>query len=246
MAVPSRKRLIGVLGGMGPAATVDFLAKVVALTPATTDQEHVPLLIHSVPQIPSRVDAIASGSDAPLAPMRAGIALLERAGAEAIVIPCNTAHYWYDRLATPCSVEIIHIADAVASDLRTEPVRRLGLMATRPTIATRLYQDRLGTEFTDLLAPDEPTQALIDRAIAAVKRHDRKAAREAAEAACAAMLAMGADRLLLACTELPVALAPSPVEDRCLDATASLARATIGASLAGAAHDRPARRRGRS
>lgn len=233
---------------MGPAATVDFLAKVVALTPATTDQDHVPLLVHSVPQIPGRVDAIAAGSDAPFEPMRAGIALLERAGAETIVIPCNTAHYWYDRLAASCGIPIIHMADAVAADLcnRTEPVRRLGLMATRPTVATRLYQDRLHAHVADLLAPDEETQILIDRAIAAVKRHDRDAARVAAEAAATAMLALGADGLLLACTELPVALAGSPVEDRCLDATASLARATIAASLRGTSAATSAGRRARS
>ena len=95
----AHRRLIGILGGMGPAATVDFMAKLVMLTPAQHDQEHVPLLVHGVPQIPDRSAAIEAGSDAPFLPMAAGIMQLERAGAEFIAIPCNTAHYWYDRLA---------------------------------------------------------------------------------------------------------------------------------------------------
>src|SRR3712207_4022394 len=112
---------------MGPAATADFLAKVVALTPAEADQDHVPLIVWNVPQIPPRPAAIAAESDAPLAPMLAGIRTLEQAGAEAIVIACNTAHYWYERLTAQSRVPIIHIADAVLVELRDRsgPVRAL-------------------------------------------------------------------------------------------------------------------------
>lgn len=234
MSSVGRKRLIGVLGGMGPAATVDFLAKVVALTPAEADQDHVPLVVHSVPQIPPRPAAIASGSDAPFAPMLAGVRVLERAGAEAIVIACNTAHYWYDRLVAESRVPIIHIADAALTTLRVrqKPVRALGLMATPQTIASRIYQDRLEGDIERFLAPDGTVQTLVDAAIVAVKRNDRAAARQAAEEAARLLLAAGADALLLACTELPVALAGSRLEADCVDATAALAAAAIAASFA--------------
>ena len=226
--------MIGVLGGMGPAATVDFMAKVVALTPADDDQDHVPLLVYSVPQIPSRPAAIASGSDAPFAPMLAGVKALEGAGAEAIAIACNTAHYWHSRLAAECGVPILHIADAALLDLRARqrPVRALGLMATPQTIATGIYQSRLEGALARFVEPDAVVQALIDAAILAVKRNDRAAARRGAEEAGRRLLAAGADALLLACTELPLALSGSDLEPDCVDATAALARAAIAASFA--------------
>lgn len=235
MPEPTRgtKRLIGVLGGMGPAATVDFLAKLVALTPAETDQEHVPLLVHSVPQIPDRVDAIARGSDAPFGPMRAGIRLLEQAGAEAIVIPCNTAHVWYDRLAAASTVPIIHIAQAVRQEIEDagRPVNRLAILATRATLGAQIFQDRLAGAVESFLVPDEPSQVLLDQAIAAVKRNDRHAAQAAAGTAVQALLSAGADGLLIACTELPLALAGNSAASASFDATAALARACIAASL---------------
>jgi aspartate racemase len=234
MSSARRKRLIGVLGGMGPAATVDFLAKVVALTQAEVDQDHAPLIVYSVPQIPPRPAAIEAGSDAPLAPMLAGIRTLEQAGAEAIVIACNTAHYWYGQLVAESRIPIIHIADAVRAELRRrgKPVRALGLMATPATITARIYQDRLDGVVGRFVTPDASAQALIDAAIVAVKRNEREAARDAAEEAARLLLARGADALLLACTELPLALAHSPLEPSCLDATAALARAAIAASFA--------------
>src|ERR1700733_12945883 len=94
-----RRALIGVLGGMGPAATIDFMIKMLKATTATNDQEHVPMIVHDVPQIPDRSTAIQNNSDEPWLPLLAGTLMLERAGAELIAIPCNTAHHWYERLA---------------------------------------------------------------------------------------------------------------------------------------------------
>src|SRR5690606_838617 len=114
----SDRKLVGVLGGMGPMATADFLAKVVAATPATCDQEHVPLIAYQLPQIPDRSAAILEASDAPFVPMLNGLRRLAQAGAQLAVIPCNTAHYWYDRLAAAQPLRILHIADAVKQELQ--------------------------------------------------------------------------------------------------------------------------------
>src|SRR5688572_33509583 len=91
--------LLGVLGGMGPLATVDFLAKLIEETGAERDEDHVPVVVYSVPQIPSRPAAILHGGASPLPAMLEGVRTLERAGATAIAIACNTAHYWHDALA---------------------------------------------------------------------------------------------------------------------------------------------------
>ena len=228
---PPRK-LIGVLGGMGPAATIDFMAKIVAATPARVDQEHVPLLVHGVPQIPDRSAAIAAGSDAPFLPMLAGIRLLEHGGVDLIAIPCHTAHYWYDRLARACGVDILHIADAVADTLRASAgTTRVAMLATRGTVAAGIYQARLAETVNDLVIPADPVQDLIDRTIAAVKANGIAQARRLAEQAAARLVDAGADRLLLACTELPIAFDASALRDRCIDPTEALARACVQASL---------------
>lgn len=234
MQIIPRRRLIGVLGGMGPAATIDFMAKIVMLTPAARDQEHVPLLVHDVPQIPDRSSAIAAGSDAPFLPMLAGLMQLRRGGAEIIAIPCNTAHHWHERLARQCDVPLLHIADAVVDMLAedADPDQALALLATRGTVNSGLYQSRLARSGRELQLPDEETQALVDGAIVAVKGKDVASARRLADAAAERLLEVGAGRLLLACTELPIAFAGSAFTERTIDATEALARACIRASFA--------------
>lgn len=227
------RRLVGVLGGMGPMATVDFLAKVIALTPARCDQEHVPLIVHQVPQIPDRSRAILHGSDAPLAPMLMGLQRLAHAGAEFAVIPCNTAHHWYDALTRMQSLRIVHIAEATKLELRRSAIRggRVALLATRGTHRAGVYVGRLGEEYEPLLAIDDTVQELIDRSIAAVKAGDLTLASRAAGEAAERMLSKGADSLILACTELPIALTGSPMADKFIDSTLALARLCVKESM---------------
>src|SRR5690606_28553292 len=102
--------LLGVLGGMGPLATVDFLSKLIEETAAGRDDDHVPVVVYSVPQIPSRPAAIVSGGPSPLPAMLDGVRTLKGAGATVLAIACNTAHYWYDDLAAAAGIPIVHIA----------------------------------------------------------------------------------------------------------------------------------------
>jgi aspartate racemase len=226
MPLTRGRRLIGVLGGMGPAATVDFLAKIIAATPAERDQDHVPVVIRNVPQIPDRSAAILAGTDAPLPAMLAGLKALEAAGAQVLAIPCNTAHHWYPALAAASPRPILHIVEAVLERLEADATP-LGLMATRGTVSAGVYGDRLGDR---LVPPDDATQAAVDAAIAAVKRGED--GRSFAEEAVARLLDRGARRVILGCTELPVTLADSAFGDYCIDATWALAEACVAASWA--------------
>lgn len=223
------RRLIGVLGGMGPLATVDFMQKMIEATPAAHDQDHVPLIVYSVPQIPDRVGAACAGTDEPLPAMLTGIRTLEQAGVEAIAIACNTAHAWYDQLAAATSARVIHMAQAVidAASPQTGPV---ALMATVGTLQAGIYQRYFESAGWQALVPRGPDQDLILDAIAAVKRGEIERARTCFDVAAASLLTSGADRLLLACTELPVAAKGSIHEDLCLDATACLAQACVAFS----------------
>jgi len=218
--------LLGILGGMGPLATVDLMRKIIEGTPARVDADHVPMLVANLPQIPARLDAWTRRDDAPVAPMIAGLKKLERGGATLLVIACNTAHLWFEPLQAATPVPILHIVDAAIDALRRRiPMpNKVGLLATLPTLQGRLYHERLEAAGFIALSPDEVTQrTLVAGAIEAVKRNDLANARTAAQHAAQALIADGADCLLLGCTEMPIALEGSCFMDISVDATAALA-----------------------
>jgi aspartate racemase len=235
----TERHLIGVLGGMGPLATVDFMQKVIQATPAQRDQDHVPMLVYSVPQIPDRVAALAAGNDEPFPALIEGLRTLERGGAKLIVMPCNTAHAWFDRLAASVTVDLLHIGDAVRQRVG-DAEETIALMATTGTIRAGFYQRYLATGRRPILLPTATVQDLINQSIAAVKIGDLMTARDFATHAAEALLAAGADRILLACTEIPLALTGAPVAAQCLDATVCLAEACVSFSCTAAAAPRPA------
>jgi aspartate racemase len=220
--------MIGVLGGMGPLATADFYAKVIAQTPATRDQDHVPLVLYAVPQVPDRTAAILQRGPSPLPALLTGLRTLVAAGAEAIVIPCNTAHAWYDELATASAAPVLHIADA-ASAAATRlggPGTRLGLVATAGTLAAGFYPARLEARGFECISPTpDEMDTLVMPGIALVKGGDVDRAGRLLEQAVRALLQRGAATVILGCTEVPVALdrLGSPLNARCVDATAALA-----------------------
>src|SRR5215210_2830189 len=124
-------RLLGVLGGMGPMATADFFRKLIEETPAERDEDHVPVVVYSVPQIPDRVGAITHGTESPLPQMIAGIMALRKLEVGCVAIACNTAHHWYEELQRASGIPILHIADAACDELRKRgSAPRVGLLAT--------------------------------------------------------------------------------------------------------------------
>jgi aspartate racemase len=224
--------MIGVIGGMGPLATVDFFLKVVAAVPAQRDDEHVPLLIHSVPQLPPRPAAILAGGESPLPALLGARDRLLGAGVTALAMPCNTAHYWYDALAADCPVPFLHIVDAVCDELEGGTARgaTLGIIATRATLAARVYDTRIERAGYRLLRPDaDAMDAAVLPAIEKVKHGDATAAGRLLEPAVARLLDGGAAAVILACTETPLALAAvaSPLAARCVDSNLALARACV-------------------
>lgn len=224
--------LLGVLGGMGPLAAADFLKKLVEETPAQRDQEHIPYIAWGVPQIPDRPPAITGNGESPLPQMLEGVLQLRRAGATAIAIACNTAHHWHAELEREGGLPILHIADAVCSELEARGIRggRVGLISTEGTVRAGFYQQRFsacGLEF--LPSRREDQDRLVLPAIAAVKANDLPLAHRLAITAVSRLRDDGAQAVVLACTETPVAIdhAPHPVAAHCIDATRALARACV-------------------
>jgi aspartate racemase len=213
---------------MGPLATADFFRKLIDATPAARDEDHVPVLVHSVPQVPSRPAAILRGGPSPLPALLAARDRLLAAGATLLAMPCNTAHYWYDELVEGCSVPFIHIVDAVAAQLPA--ARELGIIATRATLQSRVFHDRLAQRAVALTAPDDATyDAVVQPAIDLVKRGEPRKAGALIEPLVGELLNGGAAAVVLACTELPIALdaTASPLAARCVDSTDALARACV-------------------
>ncbi|MEN9761031.1 MAG: hypothetical protein RI906_857 [Pseudomonadota bacterium] len=224
--------MIGVLGGMGPLATVDFFSKVLAATPAGGDADHVPLLIQSDPRIPSRPAAILGNGRCPLPELMAGRDRLVAAGASALAMPCNTAHFWFPDLAATCPVPFISIVDACVAELlpMLSAGGSVGLIATRATLAGRIFDAPLMQTGYSLRVPDdESMDRLVLPGIELVKAGQTQQAGPLIEQAVQGLLQKGADAVVLACTETPVALdaVRSPLRTKCVDSTAALARACV-------------------
>ena len=225
--------MLGVLGGMGPMATADFLAKLVRATPAARDQDHIPTLVCSAADIPDRNAAILGHGPDPLPAMQAALRRLEAAGAARIAMPCNTAHHWHAALQAGTRLPILHIVDAVAQSLAAAGiVGPIGLLATDGTLRTDLYPQRLARHGWSCRRPDAQGQAAVMAAIRAVKA-GQAGATALLRAQAEQLRAAGCERVVMACTEIPLALADVPaLRGVLVDATEALARACVAACTA--------------
>ncbi len=221
--------MLGILGGMGPLATVDFMQKVIALSQATSDQEHIPMLVHNVPQIPDRSACILQGGEDPFPSLLQGLKRLENAGAQCAVIPCNTAHYWFDALQEQASIRMISIVDTVCSELALRGIRQVGLMATNATVAAGIYKKRIRKMGGHCLIPDDLAQQQVMTAIYDIKAGRLEQGAQGMEAAFNALIDQGAEAVILGCTEIPIGLANLAKQrpELCVDATELLARACV-------------------
>lgn len=226
-------RTLGLLGGMGPAATVDVLSKIIDATPAECDQDHLPILVRCVPQIPDRTEALLGEGPSPREALVQGALELRAAGAEVLAIACNTAHHWYAPVREAFNGIVLHIASAVVDELHEIcAAGPIGLMATRGTLISGFYQDAIDKAGYPLLLPTPQEQAeLLDLAITHAKAAGWAMAHRSARCVAENLLARGASHVVLACTELPVVLGSMARDPRLLDANIALARACVRASL---------------
>lgn len=228
-------KMIGVLGGMGPAATADFYQKIIRATPAEADQDHLKVLIFSNPQVPDRTAAIRGEGPDPLPTLVAGAEVLIQGGADLIAIPCVTAHHYYNALQQAASVPILHlVGETVTSVVHEYPaLRRLGLLATTGTLQSRLFEVYFEPRGFTILTPDPAVQAAaVMEGIYAVKRGEplerpRRLIREAAEH----LWARGAEAIIAGCTEVPLILQEGDLPVPVIDPTWILARAAVRRAL---------------
>ncbi|KKI47168.1 amino acid racemase [Hafnia alvei] len=219
---------IGILGGMGPAATADMLSKFVHFRHVGQDQQHIPIIACSIPDIPDRSACLLSGGPSPYDYLERYLHMLEGAGAECIVIPCNTAHYWFERLQHSAHVEMINILDATLAEL-PQHSQTIGLLATDATLATGLYQRKLVQQGKTLFVPEGKHQRAVMQAIYAYKAGDLLLSQTLLFPQIEALIERGVDTLIMGCTEIPLIINTEVARFNCtfIDSTAALVRAAI-------------------
>jgi aspartate racemase len=165
------EKVIGILGGMGPEATLGFFERIIAHTPATRDQEHLRVIIDSNPHVPDRTAAILLGGESPVPLMVAGVEALQRAGADFVVIPCVSAHFFLEELRRRVSLPVISMFDVTAEHIRRDHprIKTVGLLGTTGTVAGGHFQARLAQDRIETVAPGSDDQGRVMAAIYDIK-----------------------------------------------------------------------------
>ena len=231
-----KTKTIGILGGMGPEATLDCFGKIIKNTPAQNDQEHLRVVIDSNPKVPDRTAAIIGNGESPVPVIVNGCAALERAGADLIIIPCVSAHFFLAEIQAQAKLPIISIFDAVAESIvRNYPgINTVGLLGTTGTIEGGLFQNRLAQEKIKTIVPDSELQSKIMAAIYDIKNIESPRTRSeiAADLVAAAQSLISqkqnaAQAIIAGCTEIPLALKQENLSVPYFDSLTILSRAAI-------------------
>ncbi|MFO7769167.1 MAG: amino acid racemase [bacterium] len=225
------EKVVGVIGGMGPEATSYFYMRLITRTPARRDQEHLRVIIDSNAKIPDRTGSILAGEpEKALEAIASSAQLLEEMGAELLVMPCNSAHYFYDDLIPRIHVPMLDMIEEVFARIEQEGLGQVGLLATTGTVRTGVYARAAGD--IGLIEPSEEDQEAIHQAIYEIKEHGGGEAdrlRAQILAVVGHLKARGAEGVILGCTELPLLFGPEGEEGgtRRFDSTEILVEATL-------------------
>jgi aspartate racemase len=223
---PETSLVLGVLGGMGPAATLEFLAKLQAFTPAKSDQDHIRVLMDLNPKVPDR-NLQGSGAGAVLAEMAGALA---GAGAEVLAMPCNTAHAHADLIQRASGLPLIDLIETGANAARDQGARRVGVIGTKG--AVRLYREYLAAQAMGLVSLEPERQEEFMATLYKIKGGDLgPAVRREMAGYAADLIAGGAEAVIAGCTEAPLAIGPADVPVAFIDPGELLARRCVAVCL---------------
>jgi len=204
----NKYKTIGILGGMGPAATAYLYQKIIELTPAQHDQDHIPTLMFSLPQIPDRTNALLYGGESPVKMMRYGAEILQKSGADILLMPCNTAHAYIDQLEERLSIPVLNMIKETKNYIRDlfPKVYRVGLLATTGTIKTQVYE-KVFADY-DVVTPDPQIQEEnVMKSIYMIKSGDNLIqAKKLMLDALHTLESKEVDLIILGCTEVPLVI----------------------------------------
>ncbi len=225
-------KTIGIIGGMGPLATCDFFEKIVRMTDASCDSDHIPILIDCNSRIPDRADAILRGGEDPVPEMLKSGKRLVREGASVLVMGCNTAYYFYDRVAEELPVPLINMPEETAKGALRLGYKKVGLMATDGTVWSGLYEREFEKFGIELLIPSEEDQKTVMKMVYdGIKAGNSGFDPEPFIDVANDLMKRGAEAVILGCTELPIAFNMYNIGIPYLDPAVFAAEAAI--SMAG-------------
>jgi len=223
-------KILGVIGGMGPMATIDFLRKLIIYTDARSDKDHIHTLTDSYCAIPDRSSYILGRGEDPAEKLIDTAVKLQNMGAEVVVMPCNTAHYFYEDIKRNLEVEFINMIEETAKVVAGED--RVGLLATEGTYHSRIYEDIFKGYGIEVVQPDEDIKLLINRVIYRIKGggHSLREHMEEVEEIIRHFNVKNIEKIILGCTELPLIFDGYSVAGiSFIDPTEALAHAAIKA-----------------
>ena len=200
------RKTIGILGGMGPLATCDLFSKIIQITDASCDQEHVRICIDNNTEISDRTNAIIRHGKDPVPEMVKSAVRLQRFGADVLIMPCNTAHYFYDRILPFVDIPFLSMIDETAKAISDRGLRKIGLLATDGTLQTAVYEKAFKKRGISIVVPPPENQVhIMDLIYNGVKAGNKEIDTKPTKKTIEDLFRKGAQTLVLGCTELPVA-----------------------------------------
>jgi aspartate racemase len=218
-------KIAGVLGGMGPLATVDLLQKIIKYTDAKKDSDHVHTIIDNYTEIPDRSAYILGHGENPLKYLIDSASKLEAMGASFIVMPCNTAHYFYDAVSKNIDIPFINMIEEVAKI--SKGLKKVGLLATKGTYVGKVYENVFANYETIIEVPPVELQEIVSELIYCIKNGKGDIHDIPIYKVLDYFKDLGVDKIILGCTELPLAFKKLKLKGDFLDPTKILALSTI-------------------
>ena len=225
----TEKIALGILGGMGPQATIDLQQKILNLTAAQRDSEHMRVFVDNHPQIPDRIGAILRGTQSPAPAMQESLDKLAAMGASCIVMPCVSAHYFIPECKIPKDVVFIDMLELAAQACASRyPGKKVGVLCTVATAQAGLFTRYLERHSVPCIYPKEEDQQTVGQLILDVKAGlNLTPVAASLHSIAAEMTTRGADYFVLACTEIPIIHSYDALPYPCIDATYELAKAAV-------------------
>ena len=222
------KKAIGIIGGMGPLATADLFKKIVMNTKANTDQEHIRVLIDNNTNIPDRTSYIIEKNTNPVPQLVKSAVTLWAMGADILVMPCNTAHYFYPQVQSAVDIPVLNMIEITCNAILKKGIKKAGLLATEGTIKSKIYQKVFENAGLELIKPNKKEQAVVmDVIYSGVKAGNKDYDVTDMKKVINRLFDMGAETLILGCTELPLAMDMYKLSYPGCDPTLELARCAI-------------------
>ncbi|HCL90990.1 MAG TPA: aspartate racemase [Candidatus Atribacteria bacterium] len=224
------EKIIGILGGMGPEATIDLFYKIIKSTPAEKDQDHLRIIIDSNPKIPDRTAAILGKGEDPLTALQETAKNLEKAGADLIIIPCNTAHHYISQIQESVNIPILNMIEETAKETQKKvpSIKKIGLLASIGTYKTEIYHQHFKKFNIEVISPEEKDKEEVMKVIYAVKAGDlsEEVKRNILKIA-QKLIDKGVEAIITGCTEIPLILKEGDVSVPIIDPTQVLAKVAI-------------------